>query len=118
MRPDCYGVINDVHDATLWPFGAGACKCRKGAALIMQSGMITADMVMNQRSVPLAYVISAGNQAMLAVEDYEEKGLTLPQPSESSCRKLAGLLPDIATMLIASGGILVELYTVVNGPIT
>ena len=70
VGPNCYGVINYVHDATLWPFGAGACKCRKGAALIMQSGMITADMAMNQRSVPLAYVISAGNQAMLAVEDY------------------------------------------------
>ena len=70
VGPNCYGVINYVHDATLWPFGAGACECHKGAALIMQSGMITADMAMNQRSVPLAYVISAGNQAMLAVEDY------------------------------------------------
>ncbi len=70
VGPNCYGVINYVHDAILWPFGAGAHKCRKGAALIMQSGMITADMTMNQRSVPLAYVISVGNQAMLAVEDY------------------------------------------------
>ncbi len=70
VGPNCYGVINYVHDAVLWPFGAGRHKCRKGAALIMQSGMITADMAMNQRSVPLAYVISAGNQAMLAIEDY------------------------------------------------
>lgn len=70
IGPNCYGLINYVHDATLWPFGAGSCECEKGAALIMQSGMITADMAMNQRSVPLSYVISAGNQAMLTVEDY------------------------------------------------
>ncbi len=70
VGPNCYGMINYVDDAILWPFGAGTHKCRRGAALIMQSGMITADMAMNQRSVPLAYVISAGNQAMLAVEDY------------------------------------------------
>ena len=81
VGPNCYGVINYVHDAILWPFGAGACKCRKGAALIMQSGMITADMAMNQRSVPLAYVISAGNQAMLAVEDYMDVLVDYPQVS-------------------------------------
>ena len=72
VGPNCYGLINFIHDAILWPFGAGSYRCEKGVALIMQSGMITADMVMNQRSVPLACVISAGNQAMLAVEDYIE----------------------------------------------
>ncbi len=81
VGPNCYGVINYVHDAILWPFGAGAHKCRKGAALIMQSGMITADMAMNQRSVPLAYVISVGNQAMLAVEDYMDVLIDDPQVS-------------------------------------
>ena len=70
VGPNCYGLINYIHNATLWPFGAGSSQCEKGIALIMQSGMITADMAMNQRSVPLAYVISAGNQAALAVEDY------------------------------------------------
>ncbi len=72
VGPNCYGLINYIHDVALWPFGAGSCRCDKGIALIMQSGMIPADMVMNQRSVPLACVVSAGNQAMLAVEDYVE----------------------------------------------
>jgi acyl-CoA synthetase (NDP forming) len=70
VGPNCYGLINYIRDAMLWPFGAGSCESDKGVALIMQSGMITADMAMNQRSVPLSYVISAGNQAMLAIEDY------------------------------------------------
>ena len=70
VGPNCYGLINYIRDATLWPFGAGSNDSKNGVALIMQSGMITADMAMNQRSVPISYVISAGNQAMLAIEDY------------------------------------------------
>jgi acyl-CoA synthetase (NDP forming) len=70
VGPNSYGLIDYIHKSYLWPFGAGSCDCEKGVALIMQSGMITADMVMNQRSVPLCYVISAGNQAVLAIEDY------------------------------------------------
>ena len=70
VGPNCYGLINYVHNATLWPFGAGSCESETGVALIMQSGMIAADLAMNQRSVPISYVISAGNQAALAIEDY------------------------------------------------
>ena len=70
VGPNSYGVINYLDAATLWPFGAGSRRCARGIALLMQSGMITADMAMNQRSVPLAYVISTGNQAVLAIEDY------------------------------------------------
>ncbi len=75
VGPNCYGVISYVNDAILWPFAVGAGKfdigqCEKGIALIMQSGMIAANLAINQRSAPLAYVISAGNQAMLAIEDY------------------------------------------------
>jgi acyl-CoA synthetase (NDP forming) len=81
VGPNCYGLINYIHDATLWPFGAGSSQCEKGVALIMQSGMITADMAMNQRSVPLAYVISAGNQAALAVEDFIDVLVDSPEVS-------------------------------------
>jgi acyl-CoA synthetase (NDP forming) len=70
VGPNCYGLINYTNGATLWPFGAGDMRCEKGIALIMQSGMIPANMTMNQRSVPISYVISAGNQAVLAIEDY------------------------------------------------
>ena len=36
----------------------------------MQSGMLPANMIMNDRSVPVSIVISAGNQAVLTIEDY------------------------------------------------
>ena len=70
VGPNCYGVISYANRAVLWPFGAGEPTCTEGVALIMQSGMMSANLTMNQRSVPFAYVISAGNQAVLAMEDY------------------------------------------------
>ncbi len=70
VGPNCYGLINYTHNAILWPYGCGESRVERGIALVMQSGMLASNLTMNQRSVPLAYVISAGNQAMLAVEDY------------------------------------------------
>ena len=70
VGPNCYGLINYSNGATLWPFGAGKQRCDKGIALIMQSGMLPANLTTNDRSVPITYVISAGNQAVLAIEDY------------------------------------------------
>ena len=70
VGPNCYGLINYTNGAFLWPFGAGNMRCEKGIAIIMQSGMIPANLTMNDRSVPITYVISAGNQAVLSIEDY------------------------------------------------
>ncbi len=70
VGPNCYGVINFTNGALLWPFGAGNRRCEQGVALIMQSGMLPANLTMNARSLPISYVISAGNQAALAIEDY------------------------------------------------
>jgi acyl-CoA synthetase (NDP forming) len=70
VGPNCYGLVNFTNGAVLWPFGAGHHRCHKGVALVMQSGMLPANMIMNDRSVPISYVISAGNQAVLTIEDY------------------------------------------------
>jgi len=72
VGPNCYGVINFTNGALLWPFGAGTGRCEQGVALIMQSGMLPSNLIMNERSLPISYVISAGNQALLAIEDYLE----------------------------------------------
>ena len=72
VGPNCYGVINFTNGAILWPFGAGTGRCQQGVALVMQSGMLPANLIMNARSLPISHVISAGNQALLAIEDYLE----------------------------------------------
>lgn len=70
VGPNCYGLINYIDRVALWPFVHGG-KCPGyGAAIITQSGMLSSDLIMSQRSVPFAYMISAGNQAMLGLEDY------------------------------------------------
>ncbi len=70
VGPNCYGLLNYVQGVALWPFAFGGSRVERGVALVTQSGMLASDITMNQRSVPLAYVISAGNQAMLGIEDY------------------------------------------------
>lgn len=72
VGPNCYGLINFTNGALLWPFGAGHSRCDRGVALVMQSGMLPANLTMNERSLPISHVISAGNQAQLAIEDYLE----------------------------------------------
>jgi len=70
IGPNCYGAINYVDKVALWPFAHGGSFPGFGAAIITQSGMLSSDLTMSQRSVPLAYMISAGNQSVLRLEDY------------------------------------------------
>ncbi len=70
VGPNCYGLINYIDRVALWPFAQGGFCPGFGAAVITQSGMLSSDITMNQRSVPLAYMVSAGNQSVLQLEDY------------------------------------------------
>ena len=72
IGPNCYGVINYIDNAALWSFGHGGWSPGYGAAIITQSGMFSSDITMSQRSLPLAYMVSAGNQAVLGQEDFLE----------------------------------------------
>ena len=70
VGPNCYGLINYLDQLALWPFAHGGGCDGYGAAIVTQSGMLSSDLTMNQRSVPLAYMISAGNQSVLHLEDF------------------------------------------------
>ena len=70
VGPNCYGLINYVDRVALWPFAHGGAFPGYGAAIITQSGMLSSDLTMSQRSVPFAYMISAGNQSVLHLEDF------------------------------------------------
>ena len=70
IGPNCYGLINYIDKVALWPFAHGGDCPGYGAAIITQSGMLSSDLSMNQRSVPLTYMISAGNQSVLHLEDF------------------------------------------------
>ena len=70
VGPNCYGVINYLDRAALWPFAHGGGSPGYGAAIITQSGMLSSDITMSQRSLPLTHMISCGNQSVLSLEDF------------------------------------------------
>lgn len=70
VGPNCYGLINYIDRVALWPFQHGGYCPGYGAAIVTQSGMLASDITMNQRSVPMAMIVSAGNQSVLRLEHY------------------------------------------------
>ncbi len=70
--PNVFGLLNYVTGAHLWPFSHGGKPVQQGPAIISQSGMLSSYLLTNRRSVFFSYVIGAGNQSVLGVEDYLE----------------------------------------------
>ena len=70
VGPNCFGTLNFVVGAALWPYDFGGGRVERGVAIISQSGMLTSNVTMNRRSLPIAHVIGAGNQSVLGIEDY------------------------------------------------
>ena len=72
VGPNCYGLLNYLDGVSLFPPPHGGERIERGVALLSQSGNISLNATMHERSVPLAMVVSIGNQAVLGVGDYIE----------------------------------------------
>ncbi len=70
VGPNCYGLINYLDGVALFPDNHGGRVVDRGVAIVTQSGNMGVSMTMQQRSLPLAYMISIGNQACLGMHDY------------------------------------------------
>jgi acetate---CoA ligase (ADP-forming) len=70
--PNCYGVVNFFDRSALWPDQVVGDIPKRGVALICQSGTIALTLMFNDRSVPIGYVFTVGNQTRIAVEDLIE----------------------------------------------
>jgi acyl-CoA synthetase (NDP forming) len=70
--PNCYGFINFFDGTALWPDQVIGARRERGVALICQSGTIALNLLFNDRSLPIGYVLTVGNQTRLAVEDMIE----------------------------------------------
>ena len=81
VGPNCFGLLNYLDGAALWPEGHGGEARDRGVALVMQSGNIALNLTMQERSLPIAYVISAGNQACLGLGDYVDALIDDPRVS-------------------------------------
>ena len=62
MGPNCYGFVNTLSRAALWPDESGLEPVTRGVALITQSGNIACNFTMMMRGLPVAAVYSIGNQ--------------------------------------------------------
>jgi len=63
LGPNCYGFLNALDGAALWPDQHGAIRVERGVAIITQSSNIAINLTMQRRGLPLAYMVTAGNQA-------------------------------------------------------
>lgn len=69
VGPNCYGLINYLDGALLWPDQHGGKRVERGVAIITQSSNIAINMTMQRRGLPIAYVLTAGNQAKVSIAD-------------------------------------------------
>ena len=69
IGPNCYGFINLTSGAALWPDYHGARRVERGVAIFSQSGNVSLNLSMQRRRLPLAWLVSLGNQAVVGVED-------------------------------------------------
>ncbi len=65
LGPNCHGFVNALERVALWPDQHGLRPVERGVALLSQSGNIALTATMQRRALPLATVITLGNQALL-----------------------------------------------------
>jgi acyl-CoA synthetase (NDP forming) len=63
IGPNCYGMINYLDGALLWPDQHGGQRTTRGVGILTQSSNIAINLTMQRRGLPIAYVATAGNQA-------------------------------------------------------
>ena len=65
LGPNCYGLINALDGAALWPDQHGCHRVDKGVAILTQSSNIAINLTNQRRGLPIAYVATCGNMAQL-----------------------------------------------------
>lgn len=82
LGPNCYGFINYGAGALLWPDQHGGRVLddgETGVALITQSSNLAINLTMQQRGLPITYILTAGNQAQVGLSQLALTALEDPQ---------------------------------------
>ena len=69
LGPNCYGFINYLDKVAVWSDQISGDPVKSGIGLICQSGTIGNTISFNHRSLPIAYIMSLGNQTNITIED-------------------------------------------------
>ncbi|NIF24899.1 acetate--CoA ligase family protein [Pantoea sp. Tr-811] len=79
LGPNCYGLLDYLHSAALWPVAHGGKAVERGVAVLTQSGNFAYNLSMSDRSLPVAYMASVGNQAQLGIAELMDVLLDEPR---------------------------------------
>ncbi len=69
IGPNCYGLLNYLNGAALWPDQQGGQRVKEGVAIITMSSNVGFNLTMQRRGVPIAYMMSLGNRLKFDLHD-------------------------------------------------
>lgn len=69
LGPNCYGFVNALDQVAVWPDQHGLEPVERGVAILTQSSNIAINLTMQRRGVPIAYMVTCGNMAVLSQAD-------------------------------------------------
>jgi len=69
VGPNCYGLLNYLDGAMLWPDQQGGRRVEEGVAIITASSNVAFNLSMQRRGLPIAYMMSLGNQLKFKLHD-------------------------------------------------
>ncbi|HLY55841.1 MAG TPA: acetate--CoA ligase family protein [Stellaceae bacterium] len=69
IGPNCYGLLSYLDGVTLWPDQHGGKRVERGVAIVTQSGNIGLNLTMQRRALPIAYLVTLGNQASVGLSE-------------------------------------------------
>ncbi len=69
IGPNCYGLLNYVDGAMLWPDQQGGRRVENGVAIITMSSNVGFNLTMQRRGLPIAYMVSLGNKLKFDLHD-------------------------------------------------
>jgi acyl-CoA synthetase (NDP forming) len=69
VGPNCYGLLNYLDGAMIWPDQQGGRRVDSGVAIVSMSSNVAFNLSMQRRGLPVAYMMSLGNQLKLKLED-------------------------------------------------
>ncbi len=69
VGPNCYGILNYLDGAMLWPDQQGGRRVEEGVAIITMSSNVGFNLTMQRRGLPIAYMMSLGNKLKFDLHD-------------------------------------------------
>jgi acetyl-CoA synthetase len=69
IGPNCYGLLNYLNGAMLWPDQQGGRRVDRGVAIITMSSNVGFNLTMQRRGLPIAYMVSLGNRLKFDLHD-------------------------------------------------